>query len=155
MRKAASKKRSMKRKGRRAGKPVVHARKRAKRLTSAQKARAAHKLTKAKLAALKIDFKEKFQKAVDAAYAKARNTAVRLLEGKATAKQKVLATAAAKFEKKFNNKLAKAERKAERKAAKKLARQQRRASKGRRPAAAKRRAPARSRRRSRSRSRRK
>lgn len=67
-------------------------------------ARANLKMMKAKLASLKVEFKQKLEIATAAAYEKALNDAMKLQEKKAEAKKQLLAKAEEKFEKKFAKK---------------------------------------------------
>lgn len=72
-----------------------------KGMTSLQKARATQKAIKAKLANLKTEFKNKLQSAVQTAYQKALNDAVRLNEQRIHIRNKAIAIAEAKFDKKI------------------------------------------------------
>ncbi len=92
------------------GKKRIHS-SHGKKMTSLQKARAAKKAVRAKLAALKIEFKTKLMRTAANTYGKAQQDFQRLLDKKEKAKQKILAAAEAKFNKKFAKKLAKKSKK--------------------------------------------
>lgn len=122
MRKKPTKKRATSKKVKRLGKSSAHTttKMRAKPQTTLQKIRAAQKMLKAKLAALKIEFKDKLRLATEMAYEKAHTEATRNYEKKAQAKQKALAATETKFEKKHAKKILKTtkpKRRAKRKAA--------------------------------------
>lgn len=115
----------MKTKRRSAGKRVkkhtkVSARKsvHGKKPTAAQKARAAYKAVKAKLAALKVEFKAKIKHITETTYHKALTDALHAYQKKAAARHKAIAAAEAKFEKKFAKKLGKKTKKTRRKKSK-------------------------------------
>ncbi len=91
---------SLKRKTR-AGKPSTR---NATQLSSLQKAQAAQKAIKAKLKTLKAEFKQKLQAVSQTAYEQAMRDFQRDHVKRIEAKQKIIAAAEAKFEKKFAKK---------------------------------------------------
>lgn len=103
MRRKSSKRRTMHKKTSRLGRLTLRAAKtvRAKRQTNLQKARAAQKAIREKLKTLKTDFKNKLRIATEAAYQKACIQILRDSEKRSAAKQKAIAAAEAKFEKKY------------------------------------------------------
>jgi hypothetical protein len=109
MRKSVMKKRATgKKRGRKPGRVAVHGkRKSAKKLTTAQKARAVTKALRERFSAFKAQAKQKLARVTATAHAKALADALRMHEAREAARKKVLAAAEAKFDKKFAKKLEK------------------------------------------------